>query len=34
MSGIDHWLLPEGIEEMLPEQAWHLESVRRRLLDA
>ena len=34
MSGIDHWLLPEGIEEMLPEQAWRLERVRRRLLDA
>jgi ATP phosphoribosyltransferase regulatory subunit len=34
MSGIDHWLLPEGIEEMLPEQAWRLECVRRRLLDA
>ena len=33
MSGIDHWLLPEGIEEMLPEQAWRLEQLRRRLLD-
>jgi ATP phosphoribosyltransferase regulatory subunit len=33
MSGIDHWLLPEGIEEMLPEQAWRLEILRRRLLD-
>lgn len=34
MSGIDHWLLPEGIEELLPDQAWRLELVRRRLLDA
>ncbi len=34
MSGIDHWLLPEGIEELLPDQAWRLEQVRRRLLDA
>lgn len=33
MSGIDHWLLPEGIEELLPDQAWQLELVRRRLLD-
>lgn len=33
MSGIDHWLLPEGIEEMLPEQAWRMEQLRRRLLD-
>lgn len=33
MSGIDHWLLPEGIDEMLPEQAWRMESLRRRLLD-
>ena len=34
MAGIDHWLLPEGIGEMLPEQAWRMESLRRRLLDA
>lgn len=33
MSGIDHWLLPEGIAEMLPEQAWRMEQLRRRLLD-
>lgn len=33
MSGIDHWLLPEGIAEMLPEQAWRMERLRRRLLD-
>ena len=29
----DRWLLPEGIVEMLPEQAGHLERLRRRLLD-
>lgn len=34
MSGIEHWLLPEGIGEMLPEQAWRMETLRRRLLDA
>ena len=33
MSVIEHWLLPEGIEEVLPEQAWRLEQVRRELLD-
>lgn len=27
------WLLPEGIEEMLPEQAEHLERLRRDVLD-
>jgi len=27
------WLLPEGIEEVLPEQARQLEGLRRRLLD-
>lgn len=27
------WLLPEGIEELLPEQAAHMESMRRGLLD-
>ena len=30
---INRWLLPEGIEEALPEQAWQLEVLRRRLLD-
>lgn len=29
----ERWLLPEGIEEVLPEQAWPLELLRRRLLD-
>lgn len=29
----DIWLLPEGITEVLPEQAAHLEGLRRNLLD-
>ncbi len=29
----DRWLLPEGVEEALPEQAWQLESSRRELID-
>lgn len=29
----DSWLLPEGITEVLPEQAMQLESLRRNLLD-
>lgn len=29
----NRWLLPEGIEEVLPPQAQHLESLRRRVLD-
>lgn len=28
-----HWLLPEGIDELLPPQAMALEQLRRRLLD-
>ena len=28
-----HWLLPEGIDELLPEQARELEKIRRCLLD-
>lgn len=27
------WLLPEGIEDLLPDEARHVEAVRRRLLD-
>ncbi len=34
MSIVDRWLLPDGIEEILPPDAAHLEAVRRRLLDA
>ncbi len=33
MNPTDRWLLPEGIEEVLPPQALRLESLRRRLLD-
>ena len=28
-----HWLLPEGVDELLPEQAARLEALRRKLLD-
>ena len=27
------WLLPEAIEDTLPAEAWHVETLRRRLLD-
>lgn len=33
MKEIDRWLLPEGIEEVLPPQARQLEALRRQLLD-
>lgn len=33
MSNKDKWLLPEGIEEVLPPEAWRLECARRELLD-
>ncbi|MFO1430901.1 MAG: ATP phosphoribosyltransferase regulatory subunit [Candidatus Competibacteraceae bacterium] len=33
MIGDARWLLPEGIEELLPPAAWRLEQLRRRLLD-
>jgi len=33
MQQKDSWLLPEGIEEILPEEAKHLESLRRKILD-
>jgi ATP phosphoribosyltransferase regulatory subunit len=33
MQQKDSWLLPDGIEEILPEEAMHLESLRRKLLD-
>jgi len=29
----ERWLLPDGIDEVLPPEAWRLEGVRRRLLD-
>ncbi|MDF1822955.1 MAG: ATP phosphoribosyltransferase regulatory subunit [Alcanivoracaceae bacterium] len=33
MNREDSWLLPEGVEEILPEAAENIESLRRRLLD-
>ncbi len=33
MTTENRWLLPEGIEELLPERASQLEALRRRLLD-
>ena len=33
MSSKDQWLLPEGIDEVLPPEAWRLEYARRELLD-
>lgn len=33
MSIVDRWLLPDGIEEVLPPDAARMEGVRRRLLD-
>ena len=33
MKGKNRWLLPEGIEELLPAQAAQLEHLRRELLD-
>lgn len=33
MQKKDSWLLPEGISEVLPDQAAHLENLRRKLLD-
>ncbi len=33
MSIVDRWLLPDGVEDVLPPQAKQLEAVRRRLLD-
>ena len=33
MKENDRWLLPEGIEEVLPPQARQLEAIRRTLLD-
>lgn len=33
MPDKDRWLLPEGIEEILPAEAQRLEAMRRRLLD-
>ena len=29
----ERWLLPEGVDEVLPPQAWNLENLRRDLLN-
>ncbi|WP_461537542.1 ATP phosphoribosyltransferase regulatory subunit [Spongorhabdus nitratireducens] len=33
MTMADRWLLPDGIEEVLPPGAWQIEDLRRQLLD-
>ncbi|MFC3606852.1 ATP phosphoribosyltransferase regulatory subunit [Stutzerimonas tarimensis] len=33
MATVDRWLLPDGIEEVLPAEAERIESARRRMLD-
>jgi len=33
MSSVDRWLLPDGVEEVLPPQAERLEALRRRVVD-
>lgn len=33
MTQVDRWMLPDGIEEILPEEAHHIEALRRRVLD-
>ena len=33
MSIVDRWLLPDGVEDVLPPQAARMEEARRRLLD-
>ena len=33
MSNVDRWLLPDGVDEVLPEQAQVVEHLRRQLLD-
>lgn len=33
MTATERWLLPAGVEEVLPPRAWRLDAMRRRLLD-
>ena len=33
MTEINQWLLPDGIEDVLPKQAMKMESLRRQALD-
>lgn len=30
----NRWILPDGVEEILPDQAWQIENLRRQLLDS
>ena len=33
MATLEHWLLPDGIDEVLPGEAAHIEALRRQVLD-
>lgn len=33
MTVADRWLLPDGVEEILPNQAFKVERLRRQVLD-
>lgn len=33
MATVDRWLLPDGIEEVLPPEAARIEAARRQVLD-
>lgn len=33
MSDQNRWLLPEGVDELLPPEAWNVEALRRSMLD-
>ena len=33
MNEVDRWLLPDGVDEVLPPQANRLEALRREILD-
>ncbi|MEC8427038.1 MAG: ATP phosphoribosyltransferase regulatory subunit, partial [Pseudomonadota bacterium] len=33
MTYAERWLLPDGVEDMLPEKAARIEALRRRMLD-
>lgn len=33
MSRIENWMLPDGVEEILPDEARHIENLRRQLLN-
>ena len=33
MTQVNRWMLPDGIEEVLPEEALHIEALRRRVMD-